>query len=65
MNILTLLSHLLGGVDELPPVRINPATDPDAIPAAIADWLICHAPPVGSPELPGWLAAARAIRGDQ
>ena len=63
MNILHLLSHLLGGVDELPPVRIDASTDPDAIPAAIADWLIAHAPPVGSRELPGWLAAARALRG--
>ena len=36
MNILTLFSHLLGGVDELPPVRINPATKTSATATAPA-----------------------------
>ena len=63
MNIFHVLSHLLAGVDESPPLLIDPSADPDAIPAAIADRLVTHAPPVGSRELPGWLAAARAIRG--
>lgn len=63
MNILHLISNLLTGVDESPPLLIDSTSDPDAIPAAIADWLLVNAPPVGSPDLPGWLAAARAIRG--
>lgn len=72
MNPLNILSLLLGGIDSHPPCLPPPALasaivaagdDPDDIAAAVAEWLLANTPHLGARELPGWLAAARAIRG--